>query len=261
MTLTAYLNLRTGQLTNSQGGFGPFGDVESSLGMPPPGALRLQRGDKPTLRLRVFDPWSSNEAVRLASGTTLVAALKKWDDHNNINPLAQITDDTWDKPASLTDNVASDLTDDPGGFYLGTLDLSGDDLAALLPAGTSSVYTHLQIQTITEGVPQSSQWVPVLILSDVVRPTDNAVAISSQPSPSAKLYYKEITALTGGGTTALDGISTVGKTLTLVEIYVADELQDWRLFAGTTAEDSANGIVRPDDYNATTNAQIWKRVR
>jgi hypothetical protein len=147
------------------------------------------------------------------------------------------------------------------GFYLGTLDLSGDDLAALLPAGTSSVYTHLQIQTITEGVPQSSQWVPVLILSDVVRPTDNAVAISSQPSPSAKLYYKEITALTGGGTTALDGISTVGKTLTLVEIYVADELQDWRLFAGTTAEDSANGIVRPDDYNATTNAQIWKRVR
>ncbi len=261
MILTAYLNLRTGQLTNSQGGYGPFGDVESSLGTPPPGALRLQRGDKPTLRLRVFDPWEDNEAVLLPSGTTISAALKKWDDHNNVDPLAQITDDTWDKPASLTDNVASDLTDDPGGFYLGTLDLSGDDLSALLPAGTSSVYCHLQIQTITDSVPQSSQWVPVLILSDVVRPTDGAVAISSQPSPSPVLYYKDITALTGGGTTALDGIPTVEKTLMLAQIYVADELQDWRLFAGTTAEDSANGIVRPDDYNASTNAQIWKRVR
>ena len=101
---------------------------------------------------------------------------------------------------------------------------------------------------------------PVLILSDVVRPGDGAVAITSQPSPSARLYYKDITALTGGGVTALDGISTIGKTLLLVDLYVADEMQTWRLFAGTTAEDSASGIVRPDDYNASTNAQIWKRV-
>lgn len=261
MTLTAYLNLRTGQLTNSQGGFGPFGDVESSLGMPPPGALRQQRGDKPTLRLRVFDPHDDNEAVLLPAGTTLIATLKKWDNHNSVDPLAQITDDLWDKPASLTDNVATDLTDDPGGFYLGTLDLSGDVLSALLPAGTSSVYAHLQIQTTLAGVSQSSQWVPFLILSDVVRPTDNTVVLTSQPSPSASLYYKDITSHTGGGVTALDGISTVGKSLLLAQLYLADELQDWRLFAGTTAEDAANGIVRPDDYNATTNAQIWKRVR
>lgn len=260
MILTAYLNYRTGQLTNSQGGYGLFGDAEACAGTPPPGALRLQRGDKPTLRLRVFDSFATNEAVLLPSGTTLIAALKKWDDHNNVSPLAQITDDAWDKPASLTDNVADDLTDDPGGFYLGTLDLSGDDLSALLPAGTSSVYCHLQIQTIVDGVAQSSQWVPVLILSDVVRPTDGATAITSQPSASPRLYYKDITALTGGGTTALDGISTVGKTLLLVDLYVSDELQTWRLFSGTTAEDSASGIVRPDDYNASTNAQIWKRL-
>ena len=88
-----------------------------------------------------------------------------------------------------------------------------------------------------------------------------ARSATSQPSPSAVLYYKDITALTGGGTTALDGIPTVGKSKLLIEIYVSDELQTWRLFSGTTAEDAPNGIVRPDDYNASTNAQIWQRLR
>jgi len=259
--LTAFLNIRTGHLVNSQGGYARFGDNESSTGTPPPGALQLQRGDKPTVRIRCFDPFDSNAACLLATDTTLIATLKQWNDHNNVDPLAQIANADWDKPASLTDNVADDLTDDPGGFYTGILDLSGDDLSALLPAGTSSVYCHLQIRTLTAaGVPQSSQWVPVLILSDVVRPGDGAVIITSQPSGSARLYYKDITALTGGGVTALDGIPTVGKTLLLVDLYVSDELQTWRLFAGTTAEDSASGIVRPDDYNASTNAQIWKRL-
>lgn len=259
MIITGYLNLRTGIVVTSQGGTGYLGGRESCPGSPPSEALRLKRGDKPTLRLRVFDPFDSNEAALLADGVELRASLKQWNNHNG-DPLAAITDDDWDKPAALTDNVAGDLTDDPGGFYIATLDLSGDDLAALLPAGTAQVFCHLEIETITDGVAQSSQSCPVVILSDVIRPGDGAVAITSQPSPSPLLYFKNITALTGGGATALDGISTVGKTALLVTLYVADELQTWRLFAGTTAEDSAAGIVRPDDYNASTNAQIWKRL-
>lgn len=260
MTITGYLNLRNGQLLTSQGGHGPLGGRELTAGAPPSEALLLQLADTPTLRLRVFDPWDDDEAVLLASGTVLVATLKAWNNHNG-DPLASITDDNWDKPASLTANVQTDLTDDPGGFYTGTLSLAGNDLAALLPAGTDSLYCHLQVQTTLSGVVQSSQWIPVMIQSDVVRATDGTVVASSQPTPSAPLYYKAITALTGGGTTALDGIPTVGKTALLVQIYVADELQDWRLFTGTTAEDAASGIVRPDDYNASTNAQIWKRLR
>ncbi|MCG3206309.1 MAG: hypothetical protein KCHDKBKB_03043 [Elusimicrobia bacterium] len=259
MIHTAYVNLRTGRVVNTMGGFAPFGGVEPSPGCPPADVLVLQRGDTPTLRLRFFDPWNDDDADLLADGTALRAVLKKWDDHNG-DPLAAVEDDDWDKPASLSDNAATDLTDDPGGFYLGTLDLSGDDLDDLLPAGTGSYYCHLQIETSLSGVVQSSQWIPVLVQSDVARGTDGAVISTTQPVPSAPLYYKAITALTGGGATALDGIPTVGKSLILVVLYVADELQWWRLFAGTTAEDSANGIVRPDDYNATTNAQIWKRV-
>lgn len=259
MIITGYLNLRTGQILTKQGGYGPLGGNECNPGNPPSEALKLKRGDKPTLRLRVFDPYDGNEACLLASGVTLVASLKPWNDHT-VDPLASIADDQWDKPADLDDNVADDLTDDPGGFYLAPLDLAGDDLADLFTAGTSSVYCHLEIQTVTAGVPQSSQSIPVMILSDVIRPGDGAPAITGQPAASPLLVYKDITALTGGGATALDGIPTTGKSNVIVMIYLDSELQTWRLFAGTTAEDADNGIVRPDDYDADDNAQIWKRI-
>jgi len=260
VTITAYLNLRTGAILNSQGGHAPLGGREICAGMPPESALQLQLGDTPTLRLRVFDPWEDDSVTLLATNTVITATLKAWNDHNG-DALARIADDDWDKPATASDNAQTDLTDAPGGFYVGTLDLSGDDLAALMPAGTDRFYCHLQVETVTSaGVRQSSPWIPVLILSDICRDTDTAPVSSTQPVPSAPLYYKAITALTGGGTTALDGIPTVGKTSLLVLLYVSDELQSWRLFSGTTAEDAANGIVRPDDYNASTNAQIWKRI-
>lgn len=262
MTITGYQNLRTGLIFTQQGGYAWLGGRETlGTGNPPDEALEMQRGDTPTLRLRVFDPQNDNEAALLPAGTILTAALKAWNGHNG-DPLAQIADDQWDKPASLTDNLQLDLQGDPGGFYTGVLDLGSVALSALLPAGAGSVYCHLQIQTEDAShVIQSSQWIPVIIRSDVVRAGDAPPTISSQPSPSAPLYCKDITSLTGGGATALDGIATAGKTKLLATIYVDAELQDWRLFDGTTAEDAVNGIVRPDDYNASTNAQIWKRVR
>ncbi len=80
------------------------------------------------------------------------------------------------------------------------------------------------------------------------------------PMERAARWYPAITGLTGGGATNLDGILTAGRSHTLVHLYVATELQDWLLFTGTDAEDGT-GIIRPDDYHATTNAQVWKRLR
>jgi len=77
----------------------------------------------------------------------------------------------------------------------------------------------------------------------------------------AARWYPGITGLTGGGATKLDGIVTDGKSSLLTTIYVSSELQDWLLLSGTDAEDSAAGIVRPDDYAASTNEQVWKRIR
>lgn len=78
--------------------------------------------------------------------------------------------------------------------------------------------------------------------------------------PSTPLYLRDIVTLTGGGATALDGVPTVGRAGLVVMCYVDSEFQTWRLFSGTDAENPVVGVVRPDDYNASSNAQVWKRI-
>jgi hypothetical protein len=69
-----------------------------------------------------------------------------------------------------------------------------------------------------------------------------------------------ITALTGGGPTALDGIPTTNLTTprALFLIRPNEPLACYQLEAGTAAESVPN-IIRPDDFHAVTNAKIWVR--
>lgn len=72
-----------------------------------------------------------------------------------------------------------------------------------------------------------------------------------------------LTTLTGGTAGCLDSIITASSAVTTgrwVAVIVSGEFSIWQLQAGTTAEDSANGIVRPDDYNGSTNARIWIKI-
>lgn len=73
----------------------------------------------------------------------------------------------------------------------------------------------------------------------------------------------DITTLTGGAATALDSIDTTALStgytaLLAVTISATVPGKIWRLVAGTDAEDPAAGTIRPDDYDATTNAKVWK---
>jgi hypothetical protein len=88
----------------------------------------------------------------------------------------------------------------------------------------------------------------------------SAVPPILQSVPNTPLYIREITALVGGGATALDGVPTVGRAGLVVMCYVSNEMQTWRIFTGTDAENPSAGVVRPDDYHASSNPQVWKRV-
>lgn len=70
-----------------------------------------------------------------------------------------------------------------------------------------------------------------------------------------------ITGYTGGGSTKLDGLETVNLAAgyLLVFVHPTGGLKGFQLQAGTDAEASPS-IIRPDDYNASTNAKIWKAV-
>ncbi len=76
-----------------------------------------------------------------------------------------------------------------------------------------------------------------------------------------RIWRPNITALTGGVSSCLDGIATASLgNDQLAMFYLDAQLQFWILQAGTEAEDAAAGIVRPDDYADTTNERNWVRV-
>jgi hypothetical protein len=74
-------------------------------------------------------------------------------------------------------------------------------------------------------------------------------------------FRSGITALTGGGSSALDGVVTVGVAAGyLIAFEISGQgVKHYRLRAGTTAEASP-GIIRPDDYAGGTNEKYWEAV-
>lgn len=64
-----------------------------------------------------------------------------------------------------------------------------------------------------------------------------------------------------GGTTNLDGISTINKAVPRMFMFIhpTDGGRIYRLVEGFDAESSPD-VIRPDDYNALTNAKVWKSV-
>lgn len=76
-------------------------------------------------------------------------------------------------------------------------------------------------------------------------------------------HLKAITSLTGGTSSDLDSVATVDITpKRAVFIYDGDNARYavYVLEAGTDAE-SAPLVIRPDDYNGSTNAKVWKLMR
>ena len=80
------------------------------------------------------------------------------------------------------------------------------------------------------------------------------------PGTAVPNYLLTRTTLTGGGSTALDGLATTSLSAGyLVALIISGALRFYQLTAGTTAESSPT-TIRPDDYNASTNAKVWLQI-
>jgi hypothetical protein len=78
--------------------------------------------------------------------------------------------------------------------------------------------------------------------------------------PGGILIDPSITTLTGTGTNALAAILSTALPLNRVlGVVVGGTLSFYQLTAGTSATASP-GIIRPNDYHATTNARFWKQI-
>lgn len=74
-------------------------------------------------------------------------------------------------------------------------------------------------------------------------------------------FLSTVTALEGSDTTALAHVPTTAIPVPYaVEVLVDGITQSWTLRASTDANDPTNGVLRPNDYNATTNARVWFRI-
>lgn len=76
------------------------------------------------------------------------------------------------------------------------------------------------------------------------------------------VFRPDITTLTGGGASALDGqVTTTGVGENTVYFLIIGAVQQyWRLVAGTDATSVPDGFVRPLDYATTTNEFVWQRL-
>lgn len=74
-------------------------------------------------------------------------------------------------------------------------------------------------------------------------------------------FLYEVTDLTGGGSTKLDGVATAALSVPRVVSFVkpGTGLLVFELGVGTDTEDVGSGIVRPDDYATSTNEKVWRQ--
>jgi len=91
-------------------------------------------------------------------------------------------------------------------------------------------------------------------------PLDADGKVPAANLPGGILIDPAITTLTGTGSNALAAI--VSTTLPLdrvLGVVVGGTLSFYQLAGGTSATASP-GIIRPNDYHATTNARFWKQI-
>jgi hypothetical protein len=108
--------------------------------------------------------------------------------------------------------------------------------------------------------------VSFLLYNDIIGGDEGTPANADDPDEyllkaSGIEWLPTVTSKTGGTSADLDAVPTVTRALnTLVQFYDADgddTLRTYRLESGTDAESSPD-VIRPDDYDGTTNQKVWK---
>jgi hypothetical protein len=143
----------------------------------------------------------------------------------------------------------------------GLLDLTGAGVAALVGSAASGA-AMLEVSWTLGTDIGATPMVPLTIQNSVYHAGDAAPV--EHPSQGTAIYLPGVTDLVGGGATNLDGLITAGVSAPKVYIltittggYLTQQV--WALVTGTDAA-VAGTIVRPTDYNASTNAKVLKRI-
>jgi hypothetical protein len=214
--------------------------------VPIPETFDLVRGDQVKLSIYLVDGEGAFDAISGASGYTLKVAV------GTPGGTVAAMQDSW----SLITNG-----------WTAYINLNTQGIADLL-AGAQTVKTKMEVE-VTDGSGNVRTYGQrsVRILNQTIS------GASTVPTPVADYYTKTetnqkfvqnqsaITGLVGGTSTDLDGIPTDGIAVGIVAaVIILGVLTYYQLHAGTTAESSPD-VIRPDDFDASTNAKVWVLTR
>lgn len=246
--------------------------------------------DLASLATALADPTTSANLTTINKVTGKIKALTQadtgeplnlyfYDDGSTVsswatNPLATLAVGLGDADPHLGDTYASTTSFSiSGNARVGTLALN---TTALRDRLSGSINDHrrllhrqpsagfiLHVRKTSGGVTETMGRITITVNAGVL---SQAVAdYTFQPSVmvGAVVPLNDVTSLTGGGSTTLDGQVTANGAIltgTVVLLSYGRVGQFWKLIAGTDAESVATGVVRPDDYHASTNARIWVQL-
>lgn len=166
------------------------------------------------------------------------------------------------------DLLASAVLTLSGGTYTGSVSLNNDAVntgvfAAIGLPPVAPDFANAVIELIHSSG-WSSESIPLRVNNDYITGDEPDPGTSTSALTAAlaeRLIFRS--ALIGGTGAALDGVATTTlATMTPCLVSQAGVLSMWQLqvWDGLTAEDTAAGLVLPDDANAITNAKFWVRL-
>jgi len=147
-----------------------------------------------------------------------------------------------------------------GTLYLNTAAMQ------LLIGSARSIAAKFEVEGLQSGftAPDKFCQLDVTLLTTILDPSSMfpipATAYYDSASSDARYvqWRPDITSLTGSGATSLNGLVTVGGDW-LNQMVIVSNGGAWALVSGTDTEDGVS-VIRPLDYNASTNAYVWKKI-
>lgn len=134
---------------------------------------------------------------------------------------------------------------------------------AFTATSDASLNTFLEVKlTLTGEDERVALQVPTTCTRDLLG--TGTLVVPLYNSATSVLWLPTVTGYTGGGATNLDGYATADipdSRLPIAAFFAHATLggQLYTLVSGTTAESSPS-YIRPDDYNASTNARVWIKL-
>jgi len=196
----------------------------------------------------------------LAGGTVIKIGIKEEGDYSDGVLLA--SNETWTHDAvAFTYTGYLDLNTNQVNTALGRDDANAANDIASLACSLELTYQLGGSGGFRSSVdPVEFTIYHDILFGDEATPTNAGDPTQYLLKASGIEWLPTVTSQIGGTSADLDKVPTVGVTVGKAVVFAdadtANVLRVYQLTAGTNAE-NAPSIIRPDDYNASTNQKVW----